>query len=222
MEDKEKDLREKERKAAESAKSGQDKAKEAGDRAENGKDKSKERAPAETGDDTVTAGKSRTEEPAERQPTSEKQLADLTKKNEEYCDRLLRLQADFDNYRKRVAREKEEMYGYVAGEVILDFLGVLDNMERAVQSAAVQSCDCGSASLREGIQMVVKQLKEILAKYDVEEIPAKGEKFDPNFHHAVMQAEDSGKEEGTVLEVLQKGYMIKKRVLRPSIVKVAL
>lgn len=203
MEDKEKDLREKERKAAESAKSGQDKAKEAGDRAENGKDKSKERAPA-------------------RQPTSEKQLADLTKKNEEYCDRLLRLQADFDNYRKRVAREKEEMYGYVAGEVILDFLGVLDNMERAVQSAAVQSCDCGSASLREGIQMVVKQLKEILAKYDVEEIPAKGEKFDPNFHHAVMQAEDSGKEEGTVLEVLQKGYMIKKRVLRPSIVKVAL
>ena len=114
------------------------------------------------------------------------------------------------------------MYGYVAGEIILDFLGVLDNMERAALSAAGQDCDCGSASLREGIEMVVKQLREILSKYHVEEIPAEGEKFDPNFHHAVMQVKDTDKEEGTVLEVLQKGYMIKTRVLRPSIVKVAL
>jgi molecular chaperone GrpE len=100
-------------------------------------------------------------------------------------------------------------------------LGVLDNMERASASAAGDSGE-GSASLREGIDMVVKQLKEILAKYDVEEIPTEGVKFDPNFHHAVMQEEDSDKEEGTILEVFQKGYRIKTRVLRPSVVKVAL
>jgi len=70
--------------------------------------------------------------------------------------------------------------------------------------------------------MVVKQFRDILAKYHVEEIPTEGVKFDPNFHHAVMKVEDSGKEEGTILEVFQKGYKIKSRVLRPSFVKVAL
>jgi molecular chaperone GrpE len=155
------------------------------------------------------------------EPTLEQQLEDLREKNEEYYDRLLRLQADFDNYKKRTAREKEEIYSYIAGEILVEFLGVLDNMERASAAAAGDSGE-GGASLREGIDMVVKQLKEILAKYDVEEIPTEGVKFDPNFHHAVMQEEDSGKEEGTILEVFQKGYRIKTRVLRPSIVKVAL
>ena len=152
----------------------------------------------------------------------EQQLEDLRKKNEEYYDRLLRLQADFDNYRKRTAREREEIYDYMAAEIMLDFLGVLDNMERAAASAAAGCGEGGSASLKEGIDMVVKQLRDILAKYHVEEIPTEGVKFDPNFHHAVMQAEDSGKEEGTILEVFQKGYKIKSRVLRPSFVKVAL
>ncbi|MGI6704467.1 MAG: nucleotide exchange factor GrpE [Clostridia bacterium] len=207
MEDKDKDLKEKEQ--------------ETGER--NGKEQGKSRECSSKGSDgdTEAAGKGLDGEAAEGQ-TVQGQLEELKEKNEEYYNRLLRLQADFDNYRKRIAREKEEMYGYVAGEIILDFLGVLDNMERAALSAAGQDCDCGSASLREGIEMVVKQLREILSKYHVEEIPAEGEKFDPNFHHAVMQVKDTDKEEGTVLEVLQKGYMIKTRVLRPSIVKVAL
>jgi molecular chaperone GrpE len=155
-------------------------------------------------------------------PSLEQQLEDLRKKNEEYYDRLLRLQADFDNYRKRTAREREEAYDYIAAEIVLDFLGVLDNMERAAESAAAGCGEGAGASLKEGIDMVVKQFRDILAKYHVEEIPTEGVKFDPNFHHAVMKVEDSGKEEGTILEVFQKGYKIKSRVLRPSFVKVAL
>lgn len=155
-------------------------------------------------------------------PSLEQQLEDLRKKNEEYYDRLLRLQADFDNYRKRTAREREEAYDYIAAEIVLEFLGVLDNMERAAESAAAGCGEGAGASLKEGIDMVVKQFRDILAKYHVEEIPTEGVKFDPNFHHAVMKVEDSGKEEGTILEVFQKGYKIKSRVLRPSFVKVAL
>lgn len=159
---------------------------------------------------------------ADERISPEQQLEDLRKKNEEYYDRLLRLQADFDNYRKRTAREKEETYDYIAAEIMLDFLGVLDNMERAADSAAAVCGEGGSASLKEGIDMVIKQFRDILAKYHVEEIPTEGVKFDPNFHHAVMRVEDSDKEEGTILEVFQKGYKIKSRVLRPSFVKVAL
>ncbi len=152
----------------------------------------------------------------------EEQLADCRKKNQEYYERLLRSQADFDNYRKRMAREKDEMYSFVTGEIMLSFLGVLDNLERASLAAAGDSGSDSDASFVEGIDMVIKQLKGILSKHGVEEIPAQGEKFDPNFHHAVMQVEDTKQEEGTILEVLQKGYKIKSRVLRPSMVKVAL
>lgn len=152
----------------------------------------------------------------------ERQLVELEEKNEEYHRRLLRLQADFDNYRKRMVREKEELNGYVTGEVILDFLDVLDNLERASVSARGQNCHKNDVSFKEGIDMIVNQFKAVLAKHDVKEIPAKGAKFDPNFHHAVIQTEAEGEEEGVVLEEIRKGYTIKSRVLRPSFVKVAL
>ncbi|HQA47858.1 MAG TPA: nucleotide exchange factor GrpE [Bacillota bacterium] len=177
---------------------------------------------AQAGRDNGEVGTDDNTATADDGPSLEQQLEDLRKKNEEYYDRLLRLQADFDNYRKRTAREKEETYDYIAAEIMFDFLGVLDNMERAADSAAAVCGEGGSASLKEGIDMVIKQFRDILAKYHVEEIPTEGVKFDPNFHHAVMQEEDSDKEEGTILEVFQKGYKIKSRVLRPSFVKVAL
>ncbi|HQD42376.1 MAG TPA: nucleotide exchange factor GrpE [Bacillota bacterium] len=177
---------------------------------------------AQAGRDNGEVGTDDNTATADDGPSLEQQLEDLRKKNEEYYDRLLRLQADFDNYRKRTAREREESYDYIAAEIVFDFLGVLDNMERAAETAAAGCGEGGSASLKEGIDMVVKQFRDILAKYHVEEIPTEGVKFDPNFHHAVMQEEDSDKEEGTILEVFQKGYKIKSRVLRPSFVKVAL
>lgn len=177
---------------------------------------------AQAGRDNGEVGTDDNTATADDGPSPEQQLEDLRKKNEEYYDRLLRLQADFDNYRKRTAREKEETYDYIAAEIMFDFLGVLDNMERAADSAAAVCGEGGSASLKEGIDMVIKQFRDILAKYHVEEIPTEGVKFDPNFHHAVMRVEDSDKEEGTILEVFQKGYKIKSRVLRPSFVKVAL
>ena len=177
---------------------------------------------AQAGRDNGEVGTDDNTATADDGPSLEQQLEDLRKKNEEYYDRLLRLQADFDNYRKRTAREREEAYDYIAAEIVLDFLGVLDNMERAAESAAAGCGEGAGASLKEGIDMVVKQFRDILAKYHVEEIPTEGVKFDPNFHHAVMRVEDSDKEEGTILEVFQKGYKIKSRVLRPSFVKVAL
>lgn len=148
------------------------------------------------------------------------ELEEYKKKSEEYYDKLLRLQADFDNYRKRTAREKEEIYSQISGEIIARFLGVMDNMERA-QDAVSTDNNPDLEPVRQGIRMVMQQLTEILSKYEVGEIAALGEKFDPNLHHAVMQAEGTGEEEGTVVEVLQKGYMQKNRVLRPSMVKVA-
>jgi molecular chaperone GrpE len=141
---------------------------------------------------------------------------------EEAYNRMLRLQADFDNYRKRVAREKDEIYSYAAGEILLQFLSVLDNLERASEAAAGDGGSRGTDSFREGIDMVIKQIRGIMSKYHVEEIPTEGVKFDPNYHHAVMKVDDTDDEEGTILEVFQKGYRIKSRVLRPSMVKVAL
>ncbi|MBA1337151.1 MAG: Heat shock protein GrpE [Firmicutes bacterium] len=148
------------------------------------------------------------------------ELEEYKKKSEDYYDKLLRLQADFDNYRKRTAREKEEIYSQISGEIITQFLGVLDNMERALNAVSTEN-DPDCEPVRQGIRMVMQQLSEILSKYEVSEIAALGEKFDPNRHHAVMQAEGTGAEEGTVVEVLQKGYVQKNRVLRPSMVKVA-
>jgi molecular chaperone GrpE len=172
-------------------------------------------------EDGEAAGEETPREETQEQPSLEQQLEECRKKNEEYYDRLLRLQADFENYKKRIAREKEEIYNYISGEILAQFLGVLDNMERALNTAKADNACTGCDSVQQGIKMVVKQFNDILSKYDVEEIPAEGEKFDPNLHYAVMQVDESGEEEGTIVEVLQKGYRLKSKVLRPSMVKVA-
>ena len=130
-------------------------------------------------------------------------------------ERYKRLQADFTNFRRRNDKEREELSSVVLQGLIKDLLPIIDNFERAL---AVEKSQ-GDA-LYEGISMVYKQLMTSLEKNGLEHIKAVGEKFDPNFHQAVMRVQDDSKEDGSIDEELQKGYMVQGRVIRPSMVKV--
>ncbi|NLP36529.1 MAG: nucleotide exchange factor GrpE [Firmicutes bacterium] len=141
-------------------------------------------------------------------------ISKLEEENEQLVSRLHRLQADFDNYRKRTANEKKEWFTQAVCDLVSELLPVLDNMERAIEAK-------GSAeALAEGVQMVYRQFLSVLEKQGVEVIEACGNEFDPLYHHAVMQVE-CDEPENTVVEELQKGYKLKERVIRPSMVKVA-
>ncbi len=132
----------------------------------------------------------------------------------ELNDKYLRLLAEYDNYRKRTAKEKESIYPEAKVSVISSFLPVLDNLERALQSA-------GDDPVYEGVKMISKQFYEVLKSIGVEEIKAVGEAFDPNFHNAVMHIEDEEYGEGEIVEEFQKGYKLGDRIVRYSMVKVA-
>ncbi|WP_265442969.1 nucleotide exchange factor GrpE [Acetivibrio straminisolvens] len=146
------------------------------------------------------------------------QLNEKTKQCEEYFNMLQRTAAEFDNYKKRAIKEKEAIYTDALSDVVASFLPVADNMERALQASAG---DADFKSLKEGVELVHRQFKEIMQKLGVEEIKALGEKFDPNLHNAVMHVEDSEFEENVVVEEFQKGYKFKDKVIRYSMVKVA-
>ncbi|SHE30852.1 molecular chaperone GrpE [Caldanaerobius fijiensis DSM 17918] len=145
------------------------------------------------------------------------ELYEKTRQADEYLDIARRVQAEFDNFRKRTQKEKENLIKYANEQLILAILPVLDNLERA---AAVEVNEANK-SIVDGVNMVINQFKKVLSDFDVKEIEAEGKQFDPYKHHAVMQVEDSGLEPNTVVEVLQKGYELNDRVIRPSLVKVA-
>lgn len=145
-----------------------------------------------------------------------RQIDILEQEKEELMQRLLRLQADFDNFRKRTRTEKEEMIDYAAYELVCRLLPVIDNLERACTST-----ETGSQGLAEGIAMITRQFKELLEKEGVKAIECKGKAFDPACHEAVMREESGDHPPNTIVEELQKGYMMKDRVVRPSMVKVA-
>ncbi|WP_313891793.1 nucleotide exchange factor GrpE [Psychrobacillus sp.] len=136
---------------------------------------------------------------------------------EEETDKSFRIRADFENYKRRVQLDKEADYKYRAQAVLTDILPVLDNFERAL---AVGVTTEEAASLAKGVDMVYRSLLEAVLREGLEPIEAEGVPFDPNFHQAVMQEKDDSKEAGVVLQELQKGYKLKDRVLRPSMVKV--
>ena len=130
-------------------------------------------------------------------------------------DHYKRLQADFANFRRRNEKEREELSSVVLQGLIKDLLPIIDNFERAL---AVEGA--AGTPLHDGISMVYNQLMESLKKNGLEVIKAAGEKFDPNFHQAVMRVQDPEKEDDTIEEEFQKGYMVQGRVIRPSMVKV--
>ena len=143
------------------------------------------------------------------------QVEKLTGDLQEKKDRLLRLQADFDNFRRRSAKEREEISAVVTQNFCKDMLPLLDNFERAM---AAETKDV--EAFQKGVEMIFTQFQEVLKKNGLEQIEAVGQKFDPNFHQAVMRVEDPEQEDDTVAQELQKGYMVKGRVIRPSMVQV--
>lgn len=145
------------------------------------------------------------------------QIADLEAKLEAAENRNLRLQADFDNIRRRSRLEAEASEKYRAQSLITDLLPALDNFERAL---AMTTENEETKSLQQGMEMVYKSLLEAIKKEGVELIEAVGKEFDPNFHQAVMQVEDANFGSNIVVDEFQKGYCLKDRVIRPSMVKV--
>jgi molecular chaperone GrpE len=146
-----------------------------------------------------------------------KELEEKNKQIEEYQTRIKYLQADFENYEKRVAREKEELSRTAREPLILKLLDIYENLERAVNNGH----RCRKKDLLEGVKLTYKQLKELLREEGVTEIKAVGEKFDPFLHEAVMKESRDDCEDGVILEEYQRGYMLKDRVIRYSKVKVA-
>lgn len=140
-------------------------------------------------------------------------------KAQEHWDRLLRLQADFDNTRKRLDREKQDFVKFANEGLILELLNVLDDLERTVGLAQTQHQDL-SAFLK-GVEMILAHLYEMLKEYGVKPIEAEGKIFDPHLHEALMQIEDKNLPEHTVVEELQKGYLLNDRVIRTAKVKVS-
>ena len=135
----------------------------------------------------------------------------------EFDNRYKRLQADFDNFRRRTNQEKEQLSGFVKGNVLADLLPVLDNFERAVQSPA----EGDAKTFLDGFVMIHQNLMATLQKHGLEPIEAVGQPFDPNLHQAIMRVETDEYPEDTVVEVLQTGYTVDGRCIRPAMVKVS-
>jgi molecular chaperone GrpE len=157
-------------------------------------------------------------------PEQIEQLKEKAAKSDEYWDRLLRQTADFENYKKRAARERQESVAYANESLLTKLLPILDAFEMAINAAASANSKTGEAgaqSLQTGVAMVSNQLKSILADSGLEEIDAAGKPFDPNLHEAVSQEASSKVQEGQVLRQIRKGYRFRNRLLRPAGVVVA-
>lgn len=141
--------------------------------------------------------------------------AALRQEKDALQDRLLRTAADFDNYRKRVDRERRELSEFAAADVISDVLPILDNFERALEAPPE------AEAFRRGVELIHKQMLDLLRKRGVKPIETVGAPFDPNFHQAVIHESSDAHREGEVMQELQRGYMLGDRLLRPAMVKVA-
>jgi len=143
---------------------------------------------------------------------------ELKEQVEEQQQRFLRAQADFDNFRRRTMKEKEELGQYASMKLIEQLLPVVDNFERAI---AATGANKDFDSLAKGVEMIFKQLAQVLEQEGLKPMATVGEAFNPDFHQAIMQVESDEYEEGIVVEEVQKGYIMKEKVLRPAMVKVS-
>jgi len=151
-------------------------------------------------------------------PDDANDVEQLRKERDEYREQSLRSKAEFANYQKRAKQQAETDRAYAVGSLARDLLDSLDNLVRAIDALRAS----GAEGVTAGLDMVQKQLHEVLAKHGVEPIPALGEPFDPNFHDAVVQQPSADCPEGTVVGEMSKGYKIRDRVLRPSKVAVSI
>ncbi|OAT82302.1 nucleotide exchange factor GrpE [Desulfotomaculum copahuensis] len=173
---------------------------------------------ATAGADTANAAGvvAETEQPVTDAAELERKLAEQAARAEDYYQRLVRLQADFENYRKRTQREREEFFKFAGEQVVTALLPVLDNLERALAAK-----DQDPAGVVAGVEMIHRQLQDVLAKEGLSPLKAVGEQFDPALHEAVMQEESTTACDNTVLEEFCRGYCFKDRLIRPAMVKVA-
>ena len=156
------------------------------------------------------------EQAEEAEEAEESELEALARERDEYLDSLQRLKAEFDNYRKRAAREQGDLISRAAERLIVQLVPVLDDLERALDAADQHE----EAKLEEGVALVHRALVDALAKEGLSEIETDGV-FDPHIHEALLAQPAEGKEPGTILQVLQKGYRVGDKVLRPARVIVA-
>jgi len=156
------------------------------------------------------------EAPAARPAAESAEIQKLKAERDTLLDRLARMQADFENARKRAAREQQDFRDYALADAIKALLPTLDSFERALQSSAGEESE-----LRGGVELIYKQLQDSLMKLGLRPIPAKGEPFDPRLHEAIEMVETTDAPDHQILEELQRGYKLKDRLLRPAMVKVA-
>ena len=154
-------------------------------------------------------------EEGEQTTQSASEMEKLRAERDSLLDRLARMQADFENARKRAGKEQQEYRDYALVDAIKTLIPVLDSFQRALQTSPEKS------EFHAGIELIHKQLQDALAKIGVREISAKGEQFDPRFHEAIEMVDTEDAEDHQVLEELQRGYKLKDRLLRPAMVKVA-
>ena len=149
--------------------------------------------------------------------TATDELTAALEEKQSLQDRLLRTAAEFDNYRKRVDRERRELTDYAATDVLYDLLPIVDDFERALEAKP----DADAENYRQGVDLILKQMHDLLRKRGVTQIEALGTDFDPNFHQAVMHDASAEHREGEVMQELRRGYMLRDRLLRAAMVKVA-
>ena len=174
---------------------------------------SRQEAEKETAAQTPETAASGEDQPAQEAESSALQAARTALAEKE--DQYLRLAAEYDNYRKRTAKEKESAWTQARADTVAAFLPVYDNLERALKQ------ETSDEAYAKGVEMTMKGLQDVLTKLGVEVIPALGETFDPNCHNAVMHVEDESAGENTVVEVFQQGFTCGDKVIRFAMVKVA-
>lgn len=157
-------------------------------------------------------------EEAKDEETKEEESKAEEKDKETFESKYLRMTADFQNFKRRVDKEKSDIHAFANERFAKDLLEVLDNFERAIEQDKTENVD---EQYVKGMELILMQLRDVLKKNGVEEIEALGVEFDPNFHHAVAMESSDKYDKGVVMDVMQKGYKIKDRVIRPSMVRVA-
>lgn len=150
----------------------------------------------------------------EKKEESREDEAEKDESEESGDEKYMRLMADFQNYKRRTEKEKAEVFSYANEKIVTELLSVLDNFERAL---AQESAD---EKYAEGMELIFRQMRDVLTKAGLAEIDAVGKEFDPNFHHAVMTDDNADFESGQVTAVLQKGYTLHDKVIRPAMVRV--
>ena len=178
----------------------------------------------DAGDETAAEQSAAAGEPPAAEP--DEAVVALQRERDTLKEQFLRAVADFDNYRKRIDRERRELSEYAAADVLLELLPIIDNFERALQASAsppgaTADKAAESEAFRRGVELIHKQMLDLLRKRGVTPIDALGADFDPNVHQAVIHEPSDAHREGEVMQELQRGYKLGERLLRPAMVKVA-